>query len=84
MDYLKYGVGIDMAMKKFDVCLSLIDNVQKVTVKSSTSFTNNLKGFNDFSPSSRWVLSEAVTRCGQNNSVFRLKRLLTFRLPFVL
>ena len=46
MEYLKYGIGIDMAMKKFDVCLSLIDMAQKVTVKSSTSFTNNLKGFN--------------------------------------
>ena len=52
MDYLKYGIGIDMAMKKFDVCLSLIDNVQKVTVKSSSSFANSLKGFEDFI---KWV-----------------------------
>jgi transposase len=52
MEYLKYGIGIDMAMKKFDVCLSLIDMAQKATVKSSTSFTNNLKGFNDFI---KWV-----------------------------
>ena len=52
MEYLKYGIGIDVAMNKFDVCLSLIDMAQKVTVKSSTSFTNNLKGFNDFL---KWV-----------------------------
>jgi len=48
MEYLKYGIGIDMAMKKFDVCLSLIDMAQKVTVKSSRAFPNNVKGFNDF------------------------------------
>lgn len=43
--YLKYGIGIDMSMKKFNVCLSIIDAVQKVTIKASTSFPNNLKGF---------------------------------------
>ena len=48
MNYLKYGVGIDMALEKFDVCLSLIDDHQKVTVVSTTSFANNLKGFNLF------------------------------------
>jgi transposase len=52
MDYLKYGIGIDMAMKKFDVCFSVIDTLQKVTVKASTSFTNNAKGFIAFS---KWV-----------------------------
>ncbi len=29
MNYLKYGAGIDMALEKFDVCLSLIDDLQK-------------------------------------------------------
>ena len=52
MEYLKYGIGIDMAMKKFDVCLSLIDMAQKVTVKSSKAFPNNSKGFEDFL---KWV-----------------------------
>lgn len=48
MENLKYGIGIDMAMKKFDVCFSIIDTLQKVTVKASSSFTNNAKGFSDF------------------------------------
>jgi transposase len=48
MEYLKYGIGIDMSKEKFNVCLSLIDQVQKVTVKSSSSFTNNNKGFTAF------------------------------------
>lgn len=45
MDYLKYGAGIDMALQKFDVCLSIIDNLQKVVTIASASFNNNLKGF---------------------------------------
>jgi transposase len=52
MDYLKYGIGVDIGLKKFFVCLSLIDKIQKVTVKSSASFTNNLKGFTEFL---KWV-----------------------------
>lgn len=45
MNYLKYGLGIDMALDKFDVCLSLIDAEQKVMVVSTSSFGNNNKGF---------------------------------------
>ena len=45
MNYLKYGMGIDMAKDKFDVCLSLIDMAQKVTAKCSSTFANSLKGF---------------------------------------
>ena len=45
MTYLKYAMGIDMAKDKFDVCLSLIDVLQKVTAKCSASFANNLAGF---------------------------------------
>lgn len=48
MDYLKYGIGIDVSAKKINVCLSIIDQVQKVTVKSSSSFPNTLKGFSAF------------------------------------
>lgn len=52
MNYLKYGVGIDMALEKYDVCLSLIDDKQKVTVISTSSFANNIKGFDLFQ---NWV-----------------------------
>ncbi len=48
MNDLKYGIGIDVSKEKFDVCLSLIDTAQKVTVTSSSSFANNLKGFTAF------------------------------------
>ena len=48
MEFLKYGLGIDMAMEKFDACISLIDNMQRVTIKSQCSFNNNKKGFEAF------------------------------------
>jgi transposase len=46
--HLKYGIGIDMSMKKFNACISVIDRVQKVTVKASSSFSNDVKGFTLF------------------------------------
>lgn len=46
MNTLKYGIGIDMAMDKFDVCLSTIDPQQHVKVKAQKNFTNNPEGFN--------------------------------------
>lgn len=42
---IKYALGIDISMKSFHVCLSSIDSLQHVKVKSSSSFTNNLPGF---------------------------------------
>lgn len=48
MESLKYGIGIDVSMVKFDACLSLINNVQQVTVKATKSFQNNSKGFESF------------------------------------
>jgi len=42
---LKYSVGFDMASKKTDVCMSVIDSNQKVRVVSSKSFSNTLNGF---------------------------------------
>ena len=42
---LKYAVGIDISMGEFHVCFSVIDALQKVTIKASRSFTNNSKGF---------------------------------------
>lgn len=42
---LKYSVGLDISSKKIDCCISVIDINQKVTVKSSTVISNDLKGF---------------------------------------
>ena len=45
---LKYAVGLDIAKNKFDACLAIIDEVQKVTIKSSrSSLSNSAKGFNE-------------------------------------
>lgn len=52
MDYLKYGLGIDIAMESFDACLSLIDGSQQVHQKAHSTFTNNTKGFDAFL---KWV-----------------------------
>lgn len=45
---IKYYIGIDISMKKFDVCLSLINTIQQVKVKATKSFQNNTKGFESF------------------------------------
>lgn len=50
---LKYSVGLDVASKKIDVCISVIDEHQKVTVVSSRSFLNTLNGFKDMED---WIL----------------------------
>lgn len=42
---LKYSVGLDVSSKKINACISVIDEKQKVVVKSSTVIANNLKGF---------------------------------------
>ena len=42
---LKYCVGLDIASKKIDVCISVIDDSQKVKVISSRSFVNSVAGF---------------------------------------
>ena len=42
---LKYCVGLDIASKKIDVCMSVIDDSQKVKVISSRSFLNSVPGF---------------------------------------
>jgi transposase len=42
---LKYSVGLDVSSKKIDVCISIIDALQKVTAKSSTQISNTKKGF---------------------------------------
>lgn len=45
MRTLKYSVGIDIAKSTFQACLSSINDLQEVKVKSSSSFSNNHKGF---------------------------------------
>ncbi len=47
-EYLKYGIGIDMAMESFDVCLGLINREQQVHLKAHSSFANNTKEFAAF------------------------------------
>ena len=44
---LKYSVGLDVSSKKIDACISIIDEKQKVTVKSSCVILNTKKGFQD-------------------------------------
>lgn len=44
---LKYSVGIDIAFKKFDVCLSAINSDQHVVVKASRQFQNTQKGIQE-------------------------------------
>lgn len=48
MNLLKYGIGVDMAMETFDVCVSTIDIKQCVTIKSRCTFSNDIKGFDSF------------------------------------
>ena len=44
---LKYSAGLDIASKKIDICISVIDSNQKVIVVSGKSFLNTLNGFKD-------------------------------------
>ncbi|UKJ09122.1 IS110 family transposase [Solitalea lacus] len=44
-DYLKYGIGIDMAKAKFDACIGVINCQQSFTKLSSRQFANTPKGF---------------------------------------
>jgi transposase len=50
---LKYSVGLDISSKKVNGCISVIDENQKVTVKSSIVFSNNPKGFKELE---QWML----------------------------
>jgi hypothetical protein len=38
---------LDIASKKIDICMSVIDSNQRVIVVSSKSFLNTLNGFKD-------------------------------------
>lgn len=45
---LKYSVGIDISKDKFDVCLSQIDDSQRVKIVATHNYPNTKKGFEDF------------------------------------
>lgn len=44
---IKYSLGIDISMKIFYVCLSVIDSNQQVKVKASRKFNNTASGFKE-------------------------------------
>src|SRR5258706_8705153 len=48
MKNLKYGIGIDVAMQKFDVCISVINEEQRVSLLATHSFDNSPPGFARF------------------------------------
>ena len=50
---LKYSVGLDVSSKKIDASISVIDERQKVVVKSSTQIANTKKGFENLE---HWIL----------------------------
>lgn len=50
---LKYSVGLDVSSKKIDACISVIDQRQRVIVKSSKKILNTKKGFEDLVT---WIL----------------------------
>jgi transposase len=49
---IKYSVGIDISMKSFHVCLSVIDAQQHVKVLSSTVLANTVEGFKSLD---KWI-----------------------------
>ncbi|WP_397447883.1 IS110 family transposase [Polaribacter sp. R77954] len=50
---LKYSVGLDVSSKKIDAFISVIDQSQRVIVKSSKKILNTKKGFEDLVT---WIL----------------------------
>lgn len=48
MKNLKYAVGIDVSMKDFACCLSVINDQQEVKVKATHKFSNSTVGFKLF------------------------------------
>ncbi len=57
---LKYAIGLDIAKDKFDACLAVIDETQKVTIRSSKAgISNSPKGFDELL---HWVKSIFLLR----------------------
>jgi transposase len=44
---IKYSLGIDISMKIFHACLSVIDTQQRVKIKATRKFDNNASGFKE-------------------------------------
>jgi transposase len=44
---IKYSLGIDISMKIFHACLSVIDTEQQVKIKATRKFDNNASGFKE-------------------------------------
>ena len=59
---VKYSIGLDIGQKEFHACVSVIDSLQKVTVKGSRKFGNSAVGFADFSEWLEKHLKEALPR----------------------
>lgn len=57
MQVIRYGIGLDMAMEKFDACISTIDVEQVVLLKTTRSFANTAKGYQQLY---KWVTSQCV------------------------
>ena len=45
MQPIRYGVGLDVSMDKFDACLSATNEEGRVVIKATTHFQNNASGF---------------------------------------
>jgi transposase len=46
--FIKYAIGLDIGKEKYDACLAVIDEDQKVNIKSSKSgLANTVKGFKE-------------------------------------
>ncbi|MDO1451515.1 transposase [Rhodocytophaga aerolata] len=52
MSKLKQSVGFDLSKDRLDVCFSIIDTSQKVTIKATHKFANQLSGFQELD---KWV-----------------------------
>ena len=52
MEPIRYGVGLDVAMAKFDACLSAINVEGRVVVCATAHFKNDPSGFKLFT---QWV-----------------------------
>ncbi len=62
MQVIRFGIGLDVAMEKFDACISTIDMERHVLVKNTRSFTNSSKGYQQLY---KW----AQLQCSPNISV---------------
>lgn len=57
---IKYSLGVDISMKSFHACLSIIDDQQQVKVKASRKFTNNAAGFKDCMIGSTSIINKTI------------------------